>query len=198
MKIGVYIRVSTNEQNSDNQTIALTDYAKEKGWDIYKVYVDHETGTQGRATRKAFDTMLKDAKKGRFKLLLIWALDRLTREGMYTTINYLQILDSCGVAFHSFQEQVLNTENEMVRSVALALMASLAKIEAQKISERTKAGLQRARRQGKTLGRPSKRKYKDDILDMVKEGKADSVIMKELGLSRNTVKKYKREAGLLV
>jgi DNA invertase Pin-like site-specific DNA recombinase len=73
---------------------------------------------------------------------------------MVPTINHLQQLDSCGIAFHSYTEVHLATDNELGRNVLLAVMSSLAKVKAEKISERVNAGLQRAVAKGKTLGRP--------------------------------------------
>lgn len=198
MKIAIYARVSTDGQDTSYQVDDLKEFAGKKEWEVYKVFVDNESGRTGRQTRKGFDAMLTAARERKFELLLIWSLDRFTREGMFKTISYLQILDACGVRFYSFKEPDLNTENELVRSILIALLSSLAKIEAQKISERTKSGIARARRNGKIIGRPSKRNYLDDIVALVNDGKTDTAIMEELKLSRNTVKKYKRQAGLLV
>jgi hypothetical protein len=86
--------------------------------------------------------------------VLFWAIDRFTREGMVPTILHLQRLAACGVGFHSHTEAHLATDNELVRNILLALLASLAKVEAQKTSERTRAGMARARAQGKRIGRP--------------------------------------------
>jgi DNA invertase Pin-like site-specific DNA recombinase len=85
---------------------------------------------------------------------LFWALDRFSREGMTQTIIHLQRLSSNGVAFHSYTEPHLATDNELVRNILLALLSSLAKVEAQKISERTRAGMARAKAKGATIGRP--------------------------------------------
>ena len=86
--------------------------------------------------------------------MLFWALDRFSREGMAQTIAHLQCLVSYGVAFHSYTEPHLATDNELVRNILLALLSSLAKLEAQKISERTKAGMARAKANGIKIGRP--------------------------------------------
>ena len=86
--------------------------------------------------------------------MLFWALDRFTREGMVPTITHLQRLASHGVSFHSYTKAHLSTDNELVRNILLAVMSSLAKVEAQKIGERTRAGMARARAQGKHIGRP--------------------------------------------
>jgi len=98
--------------------------------------------------------LFEDASCRKFDLVLFWALDRFSRECMVQTFMHLQRLDSNRVKFHSHTEAHLNTENELVRNVLLAILSSLAKVEAKKISERTKAGLERARRRGARIGRP--------------------------------------------
>jgi len=194
-KVAIYVRVSTKDKGQDveNQLDQLRDYIERKDWTLHEIYSDLESGTKGRKERAGFDAMFRDAAKKKFDTVLFWALDRFTREGMYQTINYLQILDSHGVTFMSYTEEFLNTDNELVRSILLAVMSSLAQIEAKKISERTKAGLERARKKGKRLGKPS---FQDtgvaaEIRALHKAGKSDGEIMRTLGISRNTVKKYR-------
>jgi hypothetical protein len=89
------------------------------------------------------------------RITVLEGYDAMRREGMVPTIIHLQKLAACGVGFHSFTEAHLATDNELVRNILLALLASLAKVEAQKISERTKAGMLRARARGKRIGRPA-------------------------------------------
>ena len=108
-----------------------------------------------QSRRKQFAALFDDAAKRKFDCVLFWALDRFSREGMAQTIAHLQRLVSYGVAFHSYTEPHLATDNELVRNILLALLSSLAKLEAQKISERTKAGMARAKANGIKIGRPS-------------------------------------------
>jgi DNA invertase Pin-like site-specific DNA recombinase len=98
--------------------------------------------------------LFDDAAKRKFDCVLFWALDRFSREGMAQTIIHLQRLSAYGVAFHSYTEPHLATDNELVRNILLALLSSLAKVEAQKISERTRAGMARAKAKGTKIGRP--------------------------------------------
>src|SRR5262249_36853861 len=83
--------------------------------------------------RREFARLFEDASRRKFDLVLFWALDRFSREGMVQTILHLQRLSSYGVAFHSYQEPHLQSDNEIVRNILLAVLSSLAKIEAQKI-----------------------------------------------------------------
>ena len=110
---------------------------------------------------------------------------------MVPTILHLQRLASYGVGFHSYTEAHLATDNELVRNILLALLASLAKVEAQKISERTRAGMARARAQGKRIGRPTiSRKIKDLIAERAAAGETAYRIARDLGIDRHTAAKY--------
>ena len=119
------------------------------------VYKDNESGRTGRAEREAFDQTFTDASKGQFDLVLFWSLDRFSREGIGQTIPYLRQLESYDVHFNSYTE--LRPENELVRSLLLSTLAYFSRAyESERISERTKAGLDRVRANGKQIGRPNK------------------------------------------
>jgi len=131
--------------------------------------------------------------------VLFWSLDRFSREGMAQTIHYLRRLEGHGVGFHSFTEEHLSTDNELVRNVLLALLSSLAKVEAQKISDRTKAGLDRARAKGKRLGRPPLPQATRNKIEKLRRDDPDrSVrsIAKELKLPYETVRQVLRAKEL--
>ena len=189
--VAIYARVSTKEkQEVENQLYELRRWCRKMGYKVYREYIDKETGSKGRGERKEFGEMFADAAQRKFDLVLFWALDRFTREGLAKTIFYLQQLDECGVRFHSYTEENLNTDNELVRNILLSIFASLAKQERQKISDRTKAGLATARRKGKTLGQPTKEHLRGDIAKLAKDGLSKSAIAKKLKVSRDTVYKY--------
>jgi DNA invertase Pin-like site-specific DNA recombinase len=123
--------------------------------------------------------------------VLFWALDRLSREGMAATIKYLETLHSYGVTFHSYSEPHLSTDNELVANVLLALMSSLAKVEAQRISDRTRAGMARAKAQGKRIGRPTiDARMRQRIASMAAKGESPYGIAKALKIDRKSAKKY--------
>lgn len=156
-------------------------------------YVDCESGRKGAEKRKRFAALFDDAAKRKFDCVLFWALDRFSREGMAHTIIHLQRLSSYGVAFHSYTEAHLATDNELVRNVLLALLSSLAEVEAQKTSERTKAGLARARANGIRIGRPKLRlELRQKIARRTAKGETPYSIAKALGIDRHTVAKYAR------
>ena len=110
---------------------------------------------------------------------------------MAQTIIHLQRLSSYGVAFHSYTEAHLATDNELVRNVLLALLSSLAKLEAQKISERTKAGMARAKAKGIKIGRPKLGlELRQKIAQRATKGDTPYAIAKALRIDRHTVAKY--------
>jgi DNA invertase Pin-like site-specific DNA recombinase len=192
-RAAIYLRVSTDDgrQDEENQRRELRDFLEQEGYELTGEYVDHESGRKGRREREAFDRMFEAAENREFDVLVFWSLDRFSREGIQKTISYLQQLDALGVGFRSYTEPYLNTENELVSHILLAVMSYFAEYEAKKISRRTKAGLERARKEGKRIGRPSKfEQYKDDLKAMLAEGSSKSEMKRRTGLAYNTVKKY--------
>lgn len=190
MKVAIYARVSTADKGQDpeNQLVQLRDWCGSSGHTIAGEYIDFETGRTDK--RKEFNRLFEEAHQRRFDVVLFWALDRFSREGMVPTILHLQRLASYGVGFHSFTEAHLATDNELVRNILLALLASLAKVEAQKISERTKAGMARARAKGKRIGRPTlPQELQAKLAARVAEVGAYAAA-KELGVDRKTAAKY--------
>lgn len=154
IRVAIYSRVSTTKQDNDNQLQQLRDFAQRQGWRIGLEYVDVCTGS-GRKARPEFDRMMLAASQRRFDVLLFWALDRLSREGIVRTIQHLERLQSYKVGWRSYTQPFLDTGNEMVNGIVLSVLAAVAKQERITISERTKAGLERARRKGQRIGRPN-------------------------------------------
>ena len=146
----IYARVSTNKQDNGNQLIQLREFAAKQGWTIVAEYVDTVSGS-GKKDRTQFDAMMLAGSQKKFDVLLFWKLDRLSREGVRKTLRYLEQLDSYGVAWRSFTEPFFDSCGIM-RDVVISIMATLAEQERITISDRTKAGLQRARKAGKRLG----------------------------------------------
>src|SRR5260370_42115076 len=123
--------------------------------------------------------MFKDASQRKFDVLLFWALDRLSREGVLETLQHLNRLTSYGVAYRSFTEQYFDSCG-IFREAVIAILATVAKQERLRISERTKAGLESARRKGIPLGRRRVRVDVDRLKQLRAEGKSYEEIAKEL------------------
>jgi DNA invertase Pin-like site-specific DNA recombinase len=189
----IYLRVSTTGkgQDPDNQLLQLKEFCARQAWQIHRVYVDHESGKKGRRERGEFGQLFKDAAQRRFDMVLFWSLDRFTREGIQKTIFYLQQLDAYGIRIKSYTETMLDTDNELVAHILIGVLSYLAKQEAVRISERTKAGLERVRAQGTALGRPDGfEQWAGTISQMKEAGYSQGKISRETGLSYNTVKSY--------
>jgi DNA invertase Pin-like site-specific DNA recombinase len=192
-KVGIYVRVLTKDKKQDveNQLLQLRNYCCDQSYAIYKEYMDNESGRKGRRERSGFGSLFKDARQRKFDLVLFWSLDLFSREGMAKTIYYLKMLDGYKVKFHSFTEEYLNIDNKFISHILISVLSYLAKLEAKKISERTIAGLERARNNGKKLGKLSKRHlYIDEIVDLKKQGYSNAGISRELGIGINTLKRY--------
>src|SRR5262249_1247217 len=196
MRIAIYARVSRKDEKQDpeNQLQQLRQWCKDAGHELVHEYIDRESGRKDTNGRKQFAQLFEDAHKRKFDCVLFWALDRFTREGMVPTIMHLQRLAGCGVSFHSYTEPHLATDNELVRNILLALLAllaSLAKVESQKIGERTRAGMARAKAQGKRIGRPSiAPKLRQQIAERIAAGQTPYAVAKALGIDRHTAAKY--------
>lgn len=158
MKIAIYVRVSKSDESQDpqNQISPLRDYARAIGGEVVQEYVDKASG--GNGDRENFLRMLEDGDKRKMDLLLIWSLDRLSREGISNTLGYLERLKRSGIAIKSLQESWLDTRDQGLGQLLLAIFSWVAQQERKRIVERTLAGLERAKRQGKTLGRPAGKK----------------------------------------
>ena len=155
MRAAIYGRVSTTNkgQDAENQLTVLRDYCVRQDYELADEYVDEITGS--RADRDRFIQMFEDARLRKFDIVLFWALDRFTREGVLETLNYLKQLNAYGVDWRSYTEQYLDSTG-IFREAIIAILAALAKQERVRIQERVNAGLVRAKAEGKTLGPPRK------------------------------------------
>lgn len=191
MKAVIYARVSTKDgrQDVENQLRQLREYAHTQQWTVEREYIDHASGK--RSDREQLVQMLTGASRRDFDVLLFWSLDRLSREGVLETLNYLQRLSLYGVSYRSLTEQYLDSTG-IFREAVIGILAAVAKQERIRISERTIAGLQRAREQGHIGGRP---KAEDDYklvrrVEVLRAGgKSIRQIAAIAGISPSTVQK---------
>jgi DNA invertase Pin-like site-specific DNA recombinase len=187
MRIALYLRVSTDKQETENQAVQLREFAAKQGWKIIGEYCDYESGA--KSDRAEFQRMFADASKRRFDLVLFWALDRLSREGVLETLQHLNRLESYGVAYRSFTEQYFDSCG-VFRDVIISVAATLAKQERIKRSERTKAGLAIARARGKILGRPKTLTATPrDVRRLRASGHSFRVTARKLGISLRSVQR---------
>lgn len=155
MKAVLYLRVSTIEQNVDNQLPALEAYADSRDWQIVEVYRENESAWKS-GHQKELARLLADCRNGRHRVdvVLVWALDRLSREGAAAILNLVNTFKAYGVRVISYQESWTEAPGA-IGEVLYAIAGWVAKMESERRSERTKAGLARAIASGKRLGRPT-------------------------------------------
>ncbi|WP_324680365.1 recombinase family protein [Hymenobacter sp. GOD-10R] len=190
MKAAIYARVSTRDkgQDNENQLRELRAFAERLGYSVCKEYTDQDSGS--KADRPQFKQMFLDAHQRRFDVVLFWALDRFSREGVAETLGYLQNLSVSGVQFKSFTEQYLDSTG-IFKDAVIGILAAIAKQERVRLSERTKAGLVKARLKGSKIGRPTVDASLVARVKRLKEaGTSDRAIGKALGISAASVKKY--------
>ena len=151
MRVAIYARVSTFDQEPENQLAELRQYVSARGWTSVE-YVDR--GISGSKDRRpALDQLVADARRRKFDVLLCWRLDRLGRNLRHLVV-LLEELRAVGVAFVSLNEGIDATTP--AGKLQLHVLAALAEFERERIRERVRAGLARARAQGTRLGRPRK------------------------------------------
>ena len=154
LRVAIYSRCSTPEQKTiEGQIEVLKEYiSRQPNWTLMGVYTDTASGKLPSEQRAGLNNIFKLASQKKIDLILFWALDRFSREGSRKTLEYLTRLDSYGVKWHSYQEPGISTLG-IFSDVIVSILAALGKQEAIRISERTKLGLERARKAGKHLGR---------------------------------------------
>jgi DNA invertase Pin-like site-specific DNA recombinase len=185
MKAAIYARVSTKDKGQDveNQLVQLRRYADSQGWEAVE-YVDHETGKH--SDRDGFQRLFEGASRREFGVVVVWALDRFTREGVGKTFGHIDRLAAYGVKFESFTEAHFRTTGP-AGELMIAVAAWIAKQERIRISERTKAGLATARNKGKTLGRPRRIFRRDYACALREGGMSVRAIAERLDVPKSTV-----------
>src|SRR5438128_6640072 len=188
MKAAIYARVSTFDQEPENQLQELRRYVEARGWTAAE-YVDR--GVSGAKDRRpALDALLKDARRRRFDVLTCWRLDRLGRN-LRHLITLLDELQAIGIAFVSINEGIDATTP--AGKLQMHILGAIAEFERERIRERVMAGLQRARSQGRRLGRPQAAIPIERVQDV--SGMRVDQAARVLGVSRSTMKRWRRQVG---
>ena len=152
-RVALYARVSTSdkEQNVETQLLPLKEFAEAQGWEIYRTYIDLVSATD-LAHRYEWQELLEDASKRRFDLVLLWRMDRGFRS-VLDAATTLERLRTWGVGLRSYSEPWLDTTSPFGEALYYITVA-YAQLERGILRERVKAGMDRARRQGRQIGRP--------------------------------------------
>ncbi|MBI1743548.1 recombinase family protein [Candidatus Acetothermia bacterium] len=163
MKAAIYLRVSTEDQNESNQLGACQKFCEARGWAIVHVYKDQLSAYQVDVERLHYETCKQAARQGTFQHIVIWAIDRWTRQGAAALMQDMNDLARWGVQLHSVRESFLDAFNiegelgEILRRFIAEMMAWQAQLESIKLSERVKAAYTRKRETGDldNWGRPA-------------------------------------------
>jgi len=185
LKVAIYARVSTTDQDVEPQLESLRKYAKERGWQIYKEYVDR--GISGsKEKRPALNMLLDDAKKRKFEIVLVYKFDRFSRSLMHLMTN-LQFFNVMGIDFISIMDN-LDTTTPMGKGM-YGVVAAFAEFERIMISEATKQRLQALKEKGIELGRPCIKVDTEEIHRLRGLGWGWRRISTEVGCSYQTVRR---------
>jgi DNA invertase Pin-like site-specific DNA recombinase len=190
----LYLRVSTIEQTTANQERELREIARRMGCEIVKVYKDHGiSGAKGRDKRPAFDALCRDAAQRQFDMVMAWSVDRLGRS-LQDLVVFLSELHALRIDLFLHQ-QGLDTTTPAGKAL-FQMMGVFAEFERSIIQERVRAGLKRAKSEGKRLGRPPlapalEQRIRDALN---KPGRTEGVrkIAARFGVSPDTVQKISR------
>ena len=186
IRVALYSRVSTKDKGQDvrNQTDQLREFCSKQGWQITQEYTDKASGKRG--DRVQFKAMFEAASRREFDTVLFWSLDRLSREGVYETLQHLKRLTAYGVGYKSYTEEYLDSCG-IFRDAVIGILATVAKQERIRLSERVTAGLARAKREGRTGGRPKVIVSTTKMRKLAGRGLSAVQIGAQLGVSRMTV-----------
>ena len=191
-RAALYVRVSTDAQTVENQIRELRQVAERRGWEVIEVYSDAGiSGAKSRNGRPGLDSMLKDASRRKFDIVMAWAIDRLGRS-LVDLLDTIQHLEACGVDLY-LDQQAIDTTTPMGKLV-FQVTGAFAEFERSMIRQRVKAGLKRAVAQGVKLGRPkidstTERKVRKQLA----KGMGILKVAKSLGIGTGTVQRIANE-----
>ncbi len=198
--VALYLRVSTADQDLEGQEHDLRDEASRRGWTVVRTYAEKVSGT-GKVERREYDRLLRDARAPDrpFHRVLVWALDRFSREEAFTKATQAILdLEKLGVKFHSLKEPMLDTPEDgkpnLGRDVLLALLPVIASFESRRRSERVRVAMREIRegrrktRSGRPPGRPRRvtPEKAAAILRMKGQGVSYRLMAQRVGLPRGT------------
>jgi DNA invertase Pin-like site-specific DNA recombinase len=194
-RAALYLRVSTNEQTTENQELELRNIAARMNWEITEVYCDHGvSGAKGRDKRPQFDALCKAATRREFDVVMAWSVDRLGRS-LQDLIGFLSELHSLKVDLYLHQ-QGLDTSTPAGKAM-FQLLGVFAEFERAMIQSRVKAGLARARANGRKLGRPKiSAGVESDIRAALSNGNGIRKVAAALGVGVGTVQRIRKSPPL--
>jgi DNA invertase Pin-like site-specific DNA recombinase len=193
-RVAIYTRVSTDGQTIDNQLVELQAVAERHGWNVIETFSDNGiSGAKGREKRPAYDALCKGAIRKDFDVIMAWSVDRLGRS-LQHLVTFLGEIHSKGVDLYLHQQGIDTTTP--AGKAMFQMCGVFAEFERAMIQERVKAGLARAKAQGKTLGRPKVNgRVEKAVLTARAKGTGKRKISKQLGIGVSTVNRILLEAS---
>ena|SRR6266545_974269 len=190
-RAALYLRVSTVDQNPATQALDLRQFAVQRGLQIVETYTDH--GVSGTTARRpALDKMMEDARRHRFDVVVVWSCDRLAR----STKHLLQVLDELngfGIQFLS-QREAIDTEGPLGRAI-IVIVSAIAELERSLIVERVRAGMRRAKLEGRQIGRARLDINREQVVEDRRSGMSLTAVAKKHAISRASVCRLMKEAN---
>lgn len=187
-RAAIYLRVSTLDQHPETQLYDLQELARQRQLAIVATYEDRISGAKTR--RPGLDQMMKDARRGKFDIVVVWACDRLARSVRHF-LETIDELNHLNVEFVSFREQ-LDTCGALGRAV-VTIISVVAELERSLIIERVRAGMRRARLEGTHIGRPALEVDRQAVLRHRAHGHSLTQIAKTFAISRASVSRIIKE-----
>jgi DNA invertase Pin-like site-specific DNA recombinase len=181
-RAALYLRVSSLDQHPETQLLDLQNMAAQRGYEVVNQYTDRISGAKAR--RPGLDELMRDARRGRFDVVLVWASDRIAR----SVKHFLEVLDELNrlnIEFVSFREQI-DTGGPLGRAIVV-IIGAIAELERNLIIERVRAGMRRAKLEGRHIGRRPLQLNREAILRDRQRGQSLGQIAKAHGISRATV-----------
>ncbi len=188
-RAALYMRVSTVDQHPETQLHDLRAMAQQRGYEIVEEYTDRVSGA--KAKRPGLDQMLRDARRNRFQVVLVWASDRIARSVKHF-LDVLDELNRLNVEFISFREQI-DTGGPLGRAVVV-IIGAIAELERSLIVERVRAGMRRAKLEGRHIGRKPLELDRPAILKDRARGQSLAQLAKGHRVSRATIHRILKES----
>ena len=183
-RAALYLRVSSIDQHPETQLLDLRQMAAQRGYQIVQEYTDRISGVKAR--RPGLDQLMTDARRGKFDIVLVWASDRIAR----STRHFLEVLDELnrlGIEYASFRENI-DTGGPLGRAIVV-IIGAIAELERNLIIERVRAGMRRARLDGRQIGRKPLEIDREAILRDRRRGQSLGQLAKTYRISRATVQR---------
>jgi DNA invertase Pin-like site-specific DNA recombinase len=188
-RAALYLRVSSLDQHPETQLLDLESMAAQRGYEVVSQYTDRISGVKAR--RPGLDELMRDARRGRFDVVLVWASDRIAR----SVKHFLEVLDELNrlnIEFVSFREQI-DTGGPLGRAIVI-IIGAIAELERNLIVERVRAGMRRAKLEGRHIGRRPLELNREAILRDRQRGQSLGQIARLHRISRTTVQRVLKQS----